>query len=86
LFFPVRIEKRQAVIRPGIKTHYLRFVFVHRQRFPVGKNPEPVEHGLQLVMDIGQQREVVSKQQFWNSKIWNTSPCTPSARLSTSFK
>ena len=36
---------------------------------------EPVENGLQLVMDIGQQREVVSKQQFWYSKIWNTSKC-----------
>ena len=36
---------------------------------------EPVENGLQLVMDIGQQREVVSKQQFWDSKIWSTSKC-----------
>ena len=36
---------------------------------------EPVEHGLQLVMDIEQQREVVSKQQFWDSKIWSTSKC-----------
>jgi len=41
----------------------------------VGINSEPVEHGLQLVMDIGQQREVISKQQFRDSKIWNTSKC-----------
>jgi len=45
----------------------------HRQRFPVGINSEPVEHGLQLVMDIGQQRGVISKQHFWDSKIWNIS-------------
>jgi hypothetical protein len=60
----VIIERRQAVTRPGVETHHLRFVCVHRQRFPVGINAEPVEHGLQLVMDIGQQKEVVSKQQF----------------------
>ena len=71
----VIIERRQAVIRPGVETHYLRFVCVHRQRFPVGINAEPVEHDLQLVMNIGQQREIVSKQQFWDSTIWNTSKC-----------
>ena len=64
----VIIERRQAVIRPGAKAHHLRFVCVHRPRFPVGINSEPVEHGLQLVMDIGKQREVISKQQFWDSK------------------
>jgi hypothetical protein len=65
----VIIERRQAVIRPGVEAHHLRFVCVHRQRFPVGINSEPVEHGLQLVMDIGQQRGVISKQHFWDSKI-----------------
>ena len=48
------------VVRP--EAHRLRFLCVHRQRFLVGINFKPVEHGLQLVMDIGQQREVVSKQ------------------------
>ena len=55
------IERRQAEGRPGVD--HFRFLCVHRQRFPVGINSEPVEHGLQLVMDIGQQKEVVSKQQ-----------------------
>ena len=41
----------------------------------MGSNSEPAEHGLQLVINIVQQREVVSKQQFWDSKIWNTSKC-----------
>jgi hypothetical protein len=45
------IERRQAEGRPGVD--HFRFLCVHRQRFPVGINSEPVEHGLQLVMDIG---------------------------------
>ena len=65
----VIIERRQAVVRPGVEAHHLRLVCVHCQRFPVGINFEPVQHGLQLVMDIGQQREVVSKQQFWDIKV-----------------
>jgi hypothetical protein len=39
----------------------------------VGISSEPVEPGLQL--DIGQEREVVSKQQYWDSIIWNASKC-----------
>jgi len=83
-----RIERRQVVIRLGDEAHHLRFLCVHRQIFPVGISSEPVEHGLQLVMDIEQQREVVSKQQFWDSKIWSTSKCAlyPFSQMSTSFK
>ena len=67
------IERRQVVVRPGVEAHHLRFVCIYRQRFPVDLSSEPVEPGLQL--DTGQEREFVSKQQFWDSKIWSTSKC-----------
>jgi hypothetical protein len=38
----VIIERRQAVVRPGVEAHHLRFLCVHRQRFPaVGISSEP---------------------------------------------